>query len=85
VTRLLRPPHPLIVSCDGEGSPRSLSSGSQRRQVTRVVRAWVQHRLALALDEPWGDRAYDRVLLDGIVLWDIFEERGAWFLERIIN
>jgi hypothetical protein len=99
MTRRLRPPAPLRAECHGDGSPHYLYRGGRRRAVTHIAATWVrpapwwaneaegEEGSALyatrALNE---ERTYYRVVLDGILVYEIFRTcSGSWYLERIID
>lgn len=87
MTRLFRPPHPIAVRCTPEGQPCQVTSHRQTRQVTLVAEVWTQHALPpTGSDGRHEDRVYYRVLLDGVVPWDIYRDgEGRWYLTRIIT
>ena len=100
MTRRLRPPAPLRVQCRPDGRPLRLYRGGRVRTVTHVAATWVRPApwwaaldgageqetslyAAHALNE---ERTYFRIVLDGIVVQEIFRTpSGAWYLERIIG
>lgn len=86
MTRLFRPPYPIAVRCTTEGRPVHVTGHGQARQVTLIAQTWAQHALPTGADGPGGDRVYYRVLLDGVVPWDIYQDGdGRWYLTRIIT
>ncbi len=86
MTRLIRPPQPINVRCTAGGHPAHVTSHGHIRQVTAIAERWTQHALPVGADVDCGDRVYYRVLLDGVVPWDIFRDgSGHWYLMRIIT
>lgn len=100
MTRVLRPPLPIAARCDADGQPVGVRGLGSWRRVTHVARRWEQHRVLavepglgigaapldpVSLAGPDGDRAYYRIVADGLVVWDIFAAGGRWYLERIVT
>jgi len=101
VTRVLRPPLPIAARCDADGQPVGVRGLGPWRRVTHVARHWEQHRVPAVergagsggadlmdpagLTGPDGDRAYYRIVADGLIVWDIFAVGGRWYLERIVT
>jgi len=86
MTRLIRPPQPIDVRCTAGGHPARVTSHGRVRLVTMIAGQWPQHALPVGADVDCGDQVYYRVLLDGIVPWDIYQDgSGRWYLMRIIT
>ncbi len=83
MTRLFRPPQPLVVACSSDGLPCRVKAGGKARQVTAVTETWTQHALP---DGRSPDRTFYRVIVDGRAPWDIYHTPdGDWYLLRIIT
>lgn len=87
MTVLLRPPLPLEVSCDVGGVPRLLRvwGEGRTRRATGRARSWMERRVPLDGVSACVDRVCHRLVLDDAVVWDVYEEEGAWFLQRILD
>lgn len=92
MTRRLRPPAPLQMCCRADGTPERLRRGGRERRVTHVAAtwerpaAWWTQTVAHPEGDPmYGERTYYRVVLDGLLVYEVFCAGGGWYLERIID
>lgn len=92
MTRRLRPPAPLWVRCHPDGQPAALKRGGRERTITRIAATWVRPAPWWADDEAPPDplraaRTYFKVIVDGIVVFEIFQsaQESQWYIERIID
>jgi hypothetical protein len=80
------------MRCRPDGTPERLRRGGREHKVTHVAATWerpaawwtgtTEHPNG---DPLYGERCYYRLVLDGIVVYEVFRAGGRWFLERIIN
>jgi hypothetical protein len=80
------------VQCDAEGRPARIRYGARTRQVTRVAAHWIVPAAwwTQTTTHPDGDprleeRAYYRLVTDGLQACEVFRARDTWYLERIID
>jgi hypothetical protein len=92
MTRRLRPPAAVTVQCDADGRPACIRYGGRTRQITRVAAQWIVPAAwwTQSVEHPEGDprhgeRAYYRLVTDGLQACEVFLAQGAWYLERIID
>ena len=93
MTRRLRPPAPLTVRCGPDGLPERVRRGGRERVVTHIVATWVRPAPwwtevdGTAADPLHGERAYAKIVLDGLLVYDVFSVNGgaAWYVERILD
>jgi len=95
VTRRLRPPAPLEVQAGPDGRPLRLRRGWRAHTVTRVTATWIRpaawwgddaDAVGGTGDPLAGERAYYRVVLDEVLVYELFRAaEGGWYLERIID
>ena len=86
MTRWLRPPVPLQVQCEPDGRPARLRRAGRDRTVTHIGDTWV-------LPAAWWDdggplcaeRTYYRIVLDGMVVYQVFHAADQWYLERVVD
>ena len=87
MTRRLRPPVPLIVSCDASGAPRTVRHAGQTLQVTHVAATWMQPprwwRETAGAKAP--ETRHYRVVLDGRMIFEVHHDAGTWHLDRILD
>jgi len=102
VTRRLKPPVPVAMTCTPDGTPLVMRRGGRTRTVSHIAATWVRPA-SWWLDDDGDDgsagdagcdghdvllreRAYYRVVVDGIAAIEIFRSMGGqWYLERIID
>ena len=99
MSRRFRPPVPIRVQCCPDGSPQRVIRGGHQRLVTAVAASWIQPSLWWARDtadgtaegdagpgagDPcYGERTYYRVILNDILVYEIFAVGSAWYLACI--
>ena len=84
MTRRLSSPGPLRTMLTGTGELRRL----YRRRwhtVTQVLDRWIQRELWWDESDPGSDREYQRIVLDGRLVWDVYHGAdGQWYLYRLV-
>ncbi len=104
MTRRLKPPVPVVMTCTPDGTPLVMRRGGRTRTVSHIAATWVRPASWWLDDDNEGDgggagdagsdghdvllreRAYYRVVVDGIAAIEIFRSAGGqWYLERIID
>jgi len=84
MTRWLRPPAPLDLRCGPDGRPERLRRGGRERRITHVAATWVRPAAWWTDDDPLsGERTYYRLVLDGLLVYEVFRAGEGWYLERI--
>ena len=87
MTRRLRPPVPLIVSCDESGAPRVVHHGGRTVSGTHVAAAWLQRprwwRADATASAP--ETRHYRVVLDGRLIFEVHHDDGGWYMDRILD
>lgn len=102
MTRRLKPPVPVTMTCTPDRTPLAMRRGGRTRTVSHIAATWVRPA-SWWLDDDDGDdagkdgsdgardallreRAYYRVVVDGVAVLEIFRSAGGqWYLERIID
>jgi hypothetical protein len=87
MTRRLRPPVPLAVTCDQSGAPRTIYHAGRTLQVTHVAATWVQPPRWWRSDagKPLRETLHYRVVLDRRQIFEIHHGAGGWFMDRILD
>ena len=72
---------PILVQCDGE-LPSAFTWRHQLHQITAVLKRWIVQV------EWWRQeiaRQYYKVECDNLGTYEIYCERGGWYLERMYD
>ena len=86
MTRWLRPPVSLQVRARADGSPERLRRGGHERAVTHVAACWVRPAAWWTDGDPRsGERTYYRIVLDDVLVYEVFRAGAGWWLERIVD
>jgi hypothetical protein len=102
MTRRLKPPVPVAMTCTPDGTPLAMRRGGRTRTVSHIAATWVRPASWWLDDDAADDagtdggddkhdvllreRAYYRVVVDGVAVLEIFRSAGGqWYLERIID
>jgi hypothetical protein len=87
MTRCLRPPVPLTVTCDASGAPRAIHHAGRTLQVTHVAASWLQRprwwRGEAGSTAP--EARHYRLVLNGRLIFDVHHDDGAWYVDRILD
>jgi hypothetical protein len=80
---------PITVECDAEGTdpstmgrPRSFIWRGKAHRITTVLKRWIVRA------DWWRQevsRQYYKVECDNLGTYEIYQERDAWFLERLYD
>ena len=87
MTRRLRPPVPLGVTCDTSGVPHIVHHAGHSRQVTHIAATWTQpsrwwrEGAQAETTETW----HYRLVLDGYVVIEAHRDADRWLLDRILD
>lgn len=87
MTRRLRPPVPIAVTCDVSGTPSIVRHSGHARQVTHVAAAWAQppRWWREGYQEETTESWHYRIVLDGYQVIEVHREDERWLLDRIVD
>jgi plastocyanin len=72
---------PIAVECEG-GRPRTFIWRDRAHRITTILKRWIVRA------EWWRQevaRYYYKVECEGFGTYEIYSERGGWFLERLYD
>ena len=87
MTRRLRPPVPLLITCNPEGRPRTVYHAGHMRQVTHIAAIWEQPPRWWRAPAGKGlqPTQHYRLVLDWRLLIETHCEDGRWLLDKILD
>jgi hypothetical protein len=87
MTRRLRPPVPLAVTCDLSGVPRSVRHAGHTLAVTHIAAAWTQAPRWWREDTnvPASETQHYRLVLANRLIFETHREADGWLLDRIVD
>ena len=87
MTRRLRPPVPLTVSCDESGEPTMVHHAGHILTVTHIAATWVEPSKWWRTRDaaPMSETRHYRLVLDDRLIFETHRGPEGWQLDRILD